>query len=257
MMESPKFRRTTKNIIDDILDYPDLSFALAAGAFKDTGALAKLNKESLVHILNDVKIRTKDLNRDLMLCLARYVVQAEYQRRNGQIEKSMHTLQHLEDAVRVNGVQILTAESYEEFAEEENTMTDATETTTNNATTTKAAGHKAAKKTAGKKADKKAAKKAAPKGKTKEQRKKEAEERKSRLESQIVHLKKMPSEDDLPLQAYQICKVLKAKGGKMVVSTLVANLEGVVKTKQSLMSIWSFYRARLIDKGFVKIEDAR
>lgn len=83
-----------------------------------------------------------------------------------------------------------------------------------------------------------------------------AGERKSRLENQIVTLKKMPAEDKVPLQAFQICKVLKSKNGKTAVSKLVEALDGVVQTKQPMTAIWAFYRGRLIKEGFIAIAEA-
>lgn len=91
----------------------------------------------------------------------------------------------------------------------------------------------------------------APKGK-----KADTGERKSRLENQVVTLKKMPAEDKVPLQAFQICKVLKGKGGKTAVSKLVEALNGVVETKQPMTAIWAFYRGRLMKDGFIAITEA-
>lgn len=250
MTQSLKFRKTTQKLIDDLLDSEmGLDFILSAGAYTERGLLAKLDRDSLVHILNDARIRYPE-SREQAILLARYVVQAEYQRRNGQFEKSEATLSGLYRTMRLRNLKY-TTEAPEELQKEETEM--ATEETTN--------GTAAAAKTPGSKATKKSAsKKPAPKakgGKSKEQKAKETAERKSRLENQIVHLKKMPTEDQVPKQALEICKLIHKAGDKIVVSTLVSRMEGVVQTKQTMMAIWSFYRAKLVDGGFVKIEDAR
>jgi len=79
---------------------------------------------------------------------------------------------------------------------------------------------------------------------------------KTALDSQIVHLKKMPADGEIPAQALGILKVLKANGSKMGASALVAKLQGQIETKQSLKVIWSFYRARLRGDGYIEIEGA-
>jgi hypothetical protein len=78
----------------------------------------------------------------------------------------------------------------------------------------------------------------------------------SRHENQIVTLKKLPKDDALPLQATQICKVLKSKKGKIAVSALLVSLKGVVKTSQPLTAIWAFYRGRLIKEGYIAVSEA-
>ena len=77
---------------------------------------------------------------------------------------------------------------------------------------------------------------------------------KTALDSQIVNLKKMPEDGALPAQALGILKVLKANGGKLVASNLVAKLQGQIETKQSLKAIWSFYRGRLLGDGYITFE---
>lgn len=258
------FRKTTKKIIDDILDHSEnLEQCLAAGSYRNTGALALLKRDQLVHILNDARIKYPE-EKDTAIVLARYVVQAEYQKRNGQVEKSAQTLQHLYDHMKLRNLKFVVEGAVDDLdteLENENTMAEETTATTTKAETpakkaAKTAGSKAAKKSASKSAGKPAGKSAGL-AKAAAARKQKAAERKSRLENQIIHLKKMASEDELPTQAIGILKCLKAGSGKLVASTLVERLGSYIETKQSPMAIWSFYRARLIDNGYVTVEDAR
>ena len=77
---------------------------------------------------------------------------------------------------------------------------------------------------------------------------------KTRLDGQVVVLKKMATDDELPLQAVNILKVLKSASGKLPAKSLVERMKGQVESKQSMMAIWSFYRKRLIGEHYVAVE---
>ena len=67
-------------------------------------------------------------------------------------------------------------------------------------------------------------------------------------------LKKSPKADeDLPKQAIVILEVLKAKGGELTRADFVKALEGKIETTQPVERILSFYQAKLVTKGFIKI----
>lgn len=60
--------------------------------------------------------------------------------------------------------------------------------------------------------------------------------------------------DELPKQAQQILSVVRELGDKGVDRDAISNtLRGVIKTKQPIDRVVSFYRARLVSGGFVKI----
>jgi hypothetical protein len=80
-----------------------------------------------------------------------------------------------------------------------------------------------------------------------------AKEKVPRTPSAVVILKKLAGKDALPAQALATLGVLKAKGGKLTVEELKKAMQGRVKSKQSMSAIWSFYRARLIRKGFIAV----
>jgi hypothetical protein len=85
------------------------------------------------------------------------------------------------------------------------------------------------------------AKKAAPRNKV------------PRSKRAVVILKKLAGKDALPAQALAILAVLKGKGGNLAVEELKKAMQGRVNSKQSMSAIWSFYRARLIRKGFIAV----
>lgn len=70
----------------------------------------------------------------------------------------------------------------------------------------------------------------------------------------VVTLSKMATEKDaLPPQAVAILETLQKGGKKMTREKLIAALKGKVKSSQPLERIFSFYRAKLVDGGFIKI----
>jgi uncharacterized Zn finger protein (UPF0148 family) len=71
-----------------------------------------------------------------------------------------------------------------------------------------------------------------------------------------VVLKKQPKEDTkLPKQALAILAVLQKKGGTLEYPKLIAALEGQIETQQPVAKIWSFYRNRLEEEGFVQVKE--
>lgn len=107
-------------------------------------------------------------------------------------------------------------------------------------------------------ATKKAAKKAAKPAKKAAKPAKKAAAKKeaagaSRGAEAVVKLKKQPQEGDLPKQAFIIAKIIKSKGGQTTVGKLLEAMEKEIESSQTMQALWSFYRSKLIAKGFVTI----
>ena len=67
-----------------------------------------------------------------------------------------------------------------------------------------------------------------------------------------VTFKKDAKEGELTPQAAEILALVKS-AGKIDRSALLKKMEGRVKTRQTLASIFSFYRKRLIQRGFITV----
>ena len=71
--------------------------------------------------------------------------------------------------------------------------------------------------------------------------------------STLVTLKKMAANNELPPQAFAILRTLKAKGGTVGIDDLQQAMKSKVESVQPMSRIWSFYRARLVRKGFISV----
>jgi hypothetical protein len=75
--------------------------------------------------------------------------------------------------------------------------------------------------------------------------------------SKIVTLKKEPKEkDELPQQATAILAALKPKGS-LTVGELKVAMKAKIKSVQTMSRLWVFYRARLIEGGFVSVKGGK
>jgi hypothetical protein len=70
-------------------------------------------------------------------------------------------------------------------------------------------------------------------------------------DEKLVVLKSFKNVEDLPKQAQTILSTLKAKGGKLTLSTLLKFLDKALDTVQGSKRIYAFYQRRLIDEGFI------
>ncbi len=69
----------------------------------------------------------------------------------------------------------------------------------------------------------------------------------------VVAFKKLQKDGELPPQAVAIVELLK-KSGELQVSKLLEKMSAVVKTKQTMQIIFSFYKKRMIDGGFIAVK---
>jgi hypothetical protein len=73
----------------------------------------------------------------------------------------------------------------------------------------------------------------------------------------IVTLKKEPKEKgELPEQAAAILAALKPKGS-LTVGELKAAMKAKIESVQTMSRLWVFYRARLIEGGFITMKGGR
>lgn len=68
----------------------------------------------------------------------------------------------------------------------------------------------------------------------------------------VVAFKKAPKDGELPAQAAGIVALVKA-AGKLTIEALLKKMEGKITTKQTMQTIFSFYKARLVKEGYVTV----
>lgn len=104
-------------------------------------------------------------------------------------------------------------------------------------------------------ATKKAAAKASKKGATKSAARAKSGNGTRASETAIVKFKKAVKEGDLPKQAAVIVGLVQ-KAGELTVAKLLEKMEGNVTTKQPMKTIFSFYKTKLVDEGYVTVTAA-
>ena len=70
-----------------------------------------------------------------------------------------------------------------------------------------------------------------------------------------VHLLRMPTSEEMAPQGRGILECLNANGGAMTVDALCENLPNFVQTKQTVRSVFGYYKKWLIDEGYIAIRE--
>lgn len=75
--------------------------------------------------------------------------------------------------------------------------------------------------------------------------------------SAMVTLKRMVEKGEVSPQAFAILGILKSKGGTLGTEELKHAMQSKVDSVQPMSRIWAFYRARLVEKGFIAVQKTK